>query len=176
MKSLTNSQKIVLLLISLILLSGCSDNLSYNQDAIRLTVSDIESTPTSIFKYEKENYLPTDTNAIKEIANYFDKSKHKIYLYADFSCACSNQQLDIAHLCKVFILCNIPDSSYEIYSMKSKTSKHPYSSFFTISDLPECIVMKDTSAVYFMLDTMRYYELFGQNIPVEQLLLNGLKK
>ncbi|MCL5991205.1 MAG: hypothetical protein M1419_03785 [Bacteroidetes bacterium] len=167
---------IIIAIFSLTLLISCSENVSYDENAIKLTIQEIIDTPTnSWFKTEMNNYKP-DTNIIREIINNFDSNKHKVYLYANFSCGCSNQQTDISHLCKVFKECNIPESSYEIYSMRSSTGKHPYKSRFSISELPECIVMKDTNAVYFMLDTMREHKLYAEIIPVEQLLLNGLKK
>ncbi|TAL68977.1 MAG: hypothetical protein EPN82_08685 [Bacteroidetes bacterium] len=175
MKELTISKKLILILLSFILFSACSENISYN-DVIKLSVNDIVNTPTnSWFKTEMILYNP-DTNITKQIISNFDVNKNKVYLFADFSCGCNNQQTDIAHLCKVFANCSIPETNYEIYSVKSKTSKHPYTSLFTLYKIPECVVMKDTNAVYFMLDTMRYYEVFGQTIPIEQLLLNGLKK
>lgn len=160
----------------MIILTSCSDNITYNEDAIKLTVSDIVNTPTnSWFRTEMIMYKP-DTNITKQIISNFDANKHKFYMYANFSCGCNDQQTDIAHICKILSECNIPDSSYEIYSMRSKTSVHPYKLLFSISDLPESIIMKDTSAVYFMFDTLRYYKLFGQTIPVEKLILDGLKK
>ena len=168
--------RIILAFFSIAIFTSCTDNISYDEDAQKITVNDIVATPTNgWFRVEMENYKP-DTNVIKEIINNFDPAKHRVYLYANFSCGCNNQQTDISHLCKVFEECNIPDSSYEIYSMKSSTSKHPHKALFSISQLPECIVMKDTNAVYFMLDTMRTKQLYGQTIPIEQLLLDGLKK
>lgn len=171
-KALLN--QIIVIFFTLIILTSCTDNISYNEDAIKLSVMEILATPTNTwFKTEMNNYKP-DTNIIKQIISNFDTLKHKVYLFANFSCGCNDQQTDISHLCKVLEECNIPESSYEIYSMRSSTGKHPYKSRFGISQLPECIVMKDTNAIYFMLDTMRYYR--PQILPIEQLLLNGLKK
>lgn len=172
MKNQTLFNKIIIILFSLTIFTSCTENVSYDEDAFILTVEEIVAIPTnSWFKLEMNNYKP-DTNIIKEIINNFDSTKHKVFLYANFSCGCNDQQTDISHLCKVLEECKIPDSFYEIYSMRSSTGKHPYKSRFSITQLPECIVMKDTNAVYFMLDTMRLYK----SISVEQLLLNGLKK
>src|SRR3989339_159551 len=176
MKNQNLINRIIIVLFSLTIFTSCTDNVSYDEDAIQLTINEIVSTPTnSWFKSEMNRYKP-DTNVMKEIINNFDSGKHKVYLYANFNCGCNSQQTDISHLCKVFEECNIPESSYEIYSMRSSTSKHPYKSRFSISELPECIVMQDSNAVYFMLDTMRQFKRYGQTISVEQLLLNGLKK
>jgi hypothetical protein len=168
--------RIILVVISLTLFTSCTDNISYDEDAIRLTVAEIIATPTNSWFKAEMNYYKPDTNVVNEILNYFDSTRHKVYLFANFSCGCNEQQTDISHLCKVFEVCNIPESSYEIYSMRSSTSKHPYKSRFSISQLPECIVIKDTNAVYFMLDTMRYYKQYAMTLTVEELLLNGLKK
>ncbi|MBI5325411.1 MAG: hypothetical protein HZB41_09105 [Ignavibacteriae bacterium] len=168
--------KLFTFLFIFLIITSCSENVSYNEDAIKLTVKEITSTQLNKwFENEMNDYNP-DTNVVNEIKNNFDTNRHKIYLYANFACGCTDQQTDIAHLCKVFSKCNIPESSFEIYSMSNKNSKHPYKNKFTINYMPECIVMKDTTAVYFVIDTMRYLYSIGSSETIEKLLLNGLKK
>ncbi len=152
---------------------ACSQTISYNQEAVRVYMKDLlNNTTFAAFKVDMDQYLP-DTNIVNQIKTAFNPAQHKIYMFANFSCGCTSQQTDIAHICRVLSDSKIDTSFYEIYSMIQATDKQPYMSRISLKILPEIIVMKDTTAVYFVMDTLN--RMFPAP-EIEQLLLNGLKK
>ena len=176
MKSLI-AQKLGLALAMTFFIVSCTENVSYNEEATRMYLpTSFETSGLAWFKPEMDTYKP-DTSIINQIKTVFDSTKHKILLYADFTCSCTSKQSDIADMCRVLSDAKIDTSHYEIYSIRNSTNNHPHKNQFTLVELPQIVVLKDTTAVFFVMDSVRYYrDIIHTNAPIEKFLLDGLKK
>jgi hypothetical protein len=155
---------------------GCSENTSYNDNAVEMTVTELEQTPSLNWVSGEINSYQADTNVINQIKTVFNPNIHYIYFYSNFTCGCANKVTDIAHFIKVLNLSGITNSNYKIFTMSQSSDKQPYSSYITVNTLPSAFILKDTTVVYSALDTLNHYKTFGILKPVEQLLLEAFKK
>jgi len=176
MKIFINKSFLLYAISALVFLAGCSSNTSYNDNAVEMTVTQLEHTPTLEWLSGEINSYQADTNVINQIKTVFNPNIHKLYFFSNFTCGCTNKVLDIAHFIKVLNLSGITDSSYKIFTMSQTSTKQPYSKYMTVNILPSCFIMKDSTVVYSAIDTLNYYKLYGNLKPIEQILFDAFKK
>ncbi len=176
-----NNSKILLavgILLSLIFIS-CQDLFPDPevpvQDAVKLTKSELKNTTG----YEWFNgywtlYKP-DATIADEISLTFDTTIHKIIIFIEPQCSCKELVRTPADLVKVLDIANISEEYYEIYSMGSVKSKHPFEDKLTIKSLPQVHLLKSGEFVYSVLDTFDFYSARNQSTTIESIILKALK-
>ncbi len=170
-----NIQSLTIMIFAIFILVSCEES-PVDPEAKIITIQEIAKLPGyAWFEPEVEKYEP-NPDVISQIKQSFAKESHFFYLFIKPSCDCNGIPVEFPDLIKVFRESGIPESSYNIYSMLSKTNKYPFSDKFTIKELPAFMVMKSGEAVFSIIDTMDAYIGSNDSISIEAALLLGLEK
>lgn len=156
---------------------SCSESTPPSEDAVEFKIATISTTPgNEWFIPEKNGYTP-DSLTCSQIKSTFNPNVHKLYFYCSFTCGCAQKQLNIPHCFKALDVAGITETSYEIYSMNKVSATHPHMGKMNILKIPEVYIVKNGEVIYSVLDTMDYYiNQYNRHRPVEELILEGLKK
>ncbi|MFP4528181.1 MAG: hypothetical protein ACLFQX_06500 [Candidatus Kapaibacterium sp.] len=162
------------ILIALIAIS-CQDN-PVDGEAHKTTLDDIRNNPGfSWFEYEFNEYEP-DPAVIDSINHKFNPAEYRLIIFAKPSCSCNNDHNNFSHFMKVVHNSSITSEEYELYSMSDTDWEHPYNEQFDLMYLPEAVLMKNDSAIWFVVEEMqKYRQSHSDTISIEQSLMRGLE-
>jgi hypothetical protein len=170
-------KKLVLTYFLIALISfGCDTTTSPNREATQLTMSELNSTiGYEYFKVGYERYKP-DTTLIKQIKQEY--KGNLIYLYVNPSCACIGTTTIFPSLMKCLFSAGVPEANCKIYSMLDAGYTHNMMSKFSIKSLPGCMVEKNSTNYYSLVDSMDIYQIMNPKDTfnlIEKMILKSLK-
>ena len=124
-------------------------------------------------------YQP-DMTVINKIKSIIDTTTYSFLIYVNPSCACSGAQQQFPAAVKILQSCGVTEPRFRIYSMISENDIHPYMTHLKLIMLPTFMIMKDSSALYSVIDSIPIFERRDPNpvVPytIENVLLMGLQK
>lgn len=151
----------------------CTENVSGDENAILSTEKSIVTIPGyEWYNSIKDLYHP-DTTTIKLIKQEFDPQRHRFIVFSKPACSCDEKQRLFAHGMKVLDTAGVDSSHFELFSVKSNKTNHPYMNLFTLNFVPSMILLVDGIPVYSIIDSV-VTNSSDYNIEVE--ILNALKK
>jgi len=166
-----------ILLIALVfnfILMSCQDPVPPEQNAVKMTKAELKTTIGYEWFNAYWNLYNPNSNTIEEIALAFDPSIHKFVLFIEPACTCKELVREPADMVKVLDMANIDEDYYEMYSMGSIHSKHPFEDKVAIKSLPQIYLVKSGDFVYSILDTFNYYIIRDNSTRIEKIVLNAL--
>lgn len=171
-------KKIYFLLSALILvlsINACDDNPVQNEAKI-MTIEELVKTPGFSWYYEeKQKYQPED-EVIEKIKQNYDDENHDFYLFVKASCTCPGNHNYFPKFMKTLETAGIDQSDYTVYAMSNEENEHPFVDQITIKDLPAFFVVKQGIPVYSVLDSFLLDQIYDMEKPIEEYVLNGVKK
>lgn len=168
---------IIIILTALFLFGASCNEDPVAADAKQMTLSEIQNVPGFEWYANEKNEYMINQKWLDDIIEEFDPQLHSFLIYAVPSCNCEGKPLLFPPFMKILEEAGITENYFEIYSMNSVDSKHPYSEKVRVNHLPAFYVMKDSVAVYSIIDTLIYQEnVEGKNPTLEYLLSVALKK
>ncbi len=156
------------------MLYSCNETTSPIQDAVKMSKAEIEaSIGYEWFAPEWEIYKP-DTAIVSQIKAVFDSTNENFYIFLSPSCGCKGVAKTSAELVKVLETSNISENSFEMYSMSSIDSKHPYTDIIKLNTIPSAYYIKNGQPVYSILDTFAYYQNIASSKSIEDIVLDAI--
>ena len=142
------------LLTALIL--SCSES-SVDAEATMITLSELKTSPGfEWFMPEYNAYTPDETIA-GQIEQSYNQAENKFFVFANPSCACQGTQKLFPSIVKSLTEAGIDEPNFELYSIPTSSTDHPYERWFKLNTIPAAFTMKingtDTS-FYSIVDTM----------------------
>jgi hypothetical protein len=151
----------------------CTENVSGDENAILSTEKSIVSIPGyDWYPSVKDMYHP-DTNIIKQIKQEFDPLRHRFIVFSKPACSCDDKQRLFANGMKVLDTAGIDSSHFELFSVRSNKTNHPYMNLFTLNFIPSMILLVDGIPVYSVIDSV---VTNTKDYKIEVEILNALKK
>lgn len=169
---------IIPFIFALIILASCEEN-PIKIETQEMTIESILTTPAYSGFGLFYNLFTPNQDYINQINQAFDKNSHKILFFLSPSCyQCGRIDSISPYIVKILSESNIPDTSYEIYSMQYFSSKHPYMDIITLKSLPEFWVLKNGVPVYNMADSIFNFIYSNPEQPLvfEKYFLESLQK
>jgi hypothetical protein len=163
---------IILIAMTLV---ACQDPATPVQDAVKVTKSELKNEIGYTWFWGYYNLYEPKDSIMNLIPNYFIPDSEKFVVFIEPSCTCRPTNESPADLIKVLDSANITESKYEIYSMSSKNSKHPYLGMMKIETLPAAFLFKNGKPVYSVLDSLKYW-VDRDNSKVEKIVLESLEQ
>lgn len=151
----------------------CTENLSDEEIAIPGTEESIADMPGyEWYQSVKDMYHP-DTTTIKLIKQEFEPRRHRFVLFSKRGCSCDEKQRLYPHGMKVLDTSGIDSSLFEIFSVISNKTNHPYMNLFTLNFIPSMILLVDGIPVYSIIDSVVFNT---KDYKIEVEILKALKK
>lgn len=170
--------KLIGLLLAIVvssILFSCQEPTVPVQDAVKMTKEQLKSTIGYEWFNGYWNLYKPDTNVTKDIATTFDPNVHKFVLFIEASCSCKELVKEPAEVVRVLDDAKVNSDYYEIYTMGSTQSKHPYEDKIKIKSLPQVWLVKSGEFSYSILDTFSYYKN-RQFKKIEVITLEALQR
>ncbi|MFC2130278.1 hypothetical protein ACFLSQ_02475 [Bacteroidota bacterium] len=170
-----NRIKIVLIsaLIYSIFLFSCEDTIPAQDDAVKFTKAELRKFSSYDWFNGFWNLYHPDSTITGEIENIFDSETDRFYIFIQPGCVCEDPVKEPADLVKVLDESNIDEIYYEIYSMGSIKTRHPYDHKINIKSLPAVYLFKSGEPVYSIIDTFNFY--FTDNYKsIESIVLDAM--
>lgn len=141
-------------------LSSCSNSTAPVYTAEKLTVSQLNSTPGySWFNQEMVAYSSLmDTTIVKQVKTAFDTSSYRCVVYVNPSCTCDGTQKLFPHAIEVMKAAGVPESNFEIYSMRTANDTQPYLSTMKPPSLPTIFILKKGAVVGLIIGEVQTVE------------------
>ena len=169
---------IVFTLISLILFS-CKEDIP-PREATYMPLNQLENEPGYSWLPGEINAYQPDISIINKIKAITDTTNYTFLVYVNPSCACSGTQKQFPATIKILQSCGISEPRYKIYSMISENDLHPFMTHLKLKILPTFMIMKDSNAIYSVIDSIPVFERRDPNpvVPysIEKVFLMGLQK
>jgi hypothetical protein len=159
-----------------LVLGSCEETFEPKREAVQYTKDNLlNDINYGWFKSYWILYEP-DSSFIDSVKSVYNPNIHKFVFFIEPSCECKQIERSPADLLKCFDNAEIMESNYEIYSLGTLDSEHPYSDQIHISILPAAYLLKSGQSVYSILETFRNARLANDSIFVEEFLFDALKK
>ncbi len=170
-----NRIKIVLIsaLIYSIFLFSCEDTIPAQDDAVKFTSEELRNSTNWEWFNGFWNLYHPDSTITKEIESAFDSDADRFYIFIQPECICEEPAKEPADLVKALDESNIDEIYYEIYSMGSIKTRHPFDDKIKIESLPAAYLFKSGEPVYSIIDTFNFYFL-GNYKSIESIVLDAM--
>ncbi len=142
-------------LLTVFILS-CSES-AVDAEATLITFSELKTSPGfEWFMPEYNTYTP-DESIVSQIEQRYNPDENRFFIYANPSCACQGTQKLFPSIVKSLKEAGVSESNFEMYSIPTSSTDHPYERWFKLNSIPAAFTMKingaDTS-FYSIVDTM----------------------
>lgn len=159
----------IIIVLSLLLFSSCSDDNSVdtNKDAVKVSFEEVLNYPSFLdFESAYNNYtLNSDfVDSIKTAISDDDK----VYFYLKPDCGCTASYKLFPSVVKALDSAGFSKENITYYIMESEENPYPESDFITITDLPQFFVSND-SGVFDITNT-------SDTVKIEHVMYNALKQ
>jgi hypothetical protein len=122
--------------------SSCVTSVDPTTEAQRLTTEDLTQTPGfAWFPIETAQYNPDPVQVDRVRTAMAATLEKKIYMFIRPTCSCRGTQRMFPQIVKTLTVAGIPAERIEMWSMRSTTDSQPYSSLFTVGQLPAFYVV-----------------------------------
>jgi len=134
--------RLISILVLAVTLAACSTTEPDNQ-AQQLSMTELTQAPGyAWFPAEMSTYTPRD-QYVQVVSSEFHTDSQKVCVFVKPSCACTGTQKLFPQIMKTLMASGVDMDRVEIWSMRSESDGHPYSSIIQITDLPEIWVLQN---------------------------------
>lgn len=146
--------KILLAALALVaVLGSCTTTTEPSTEAQRLSMVDLTQTPGfTWFVAEMDGYMPDTAQVSRVRAAMIAAPEKKVYIFVRPTCSCRGTQRMFPQVMKTLVASGVDMGRVEVWSMKNTTDAHPYSSLFTITQLPAFYVVANNAVTASMND------------------------
>ncbi len=143
----------ILALLSLVFIAAaCSSTEPDTAQAQQLSLQELTEAPGyAWFPAEMQSYTPRD-QYVQQITTNFNADQ-KVCVFVRPSCSCTGTQKLFPQIIKTLTASGVDMSKVEIWSMRSESDRHPYSSSVTITDLPTIWVLSNGNPLHEIIET-----------------------
>ena len=137
------SMKMLLACLAMaIVVTGCVTSTDPATEAQLLTTEDLTQTPGfAWFPIESAQYTPDPVQVERVRSAMAATPGKKIYMFIRPTCSCRGTQRMFPQIVKTLTVAGVPAERIEMWSMRATTDSQPYSSLFTIGQLPSFYVV-----------------------------------
>lgn len=169
-----NSYILVIMLFVALFTYQCSETVSNNENAFSVTEESILKIPGyDWYPVVKRQYYP-DSGVVSDIIKEFDSTKHRFIIFSKPACACEDEQKLFPRAMKVLDTAGISSEYYELYSVKSNKTNHPYDSIISLNFVPSMILLVNGKPAYSIIDSV--YDKSITTYSIESEILKALRK
>lgn len=166
-------------IVAAIILSACVEN--EVPDASPVTKSEMMegNKPGMAWFPEEYEYYSPSSRKVDSIAVLLG-SEYKFILMGTPSCTCNNSSAyEFPYIIKILDMAGSTEGAdYELYTITSTRSGHPYEDVFDINDIPVFFLLKNEMPVYSIRDTM-YWDALDTNrsdMSLEDYIIEALNQ
>lgn len=124
---------------------SCATTTEPSTEAQKLSVTELTQTPGfAWFVAELNGYTPKTVHVDRVRASMAAAPEKKVYIFVRPTCSCRGTQRMFPQVMKTLMSAGVDMDRIEVWSMKTTTDSQPYSSMFTVSQLPAFFVVENT--------------------------------